>query len=58
MKYQELLDELVIGQSPLTGRVYVGLPDNRHKGRLKVKTDFTDRLKDFAPAIFGEKETK
>lgn len=54
MKQQEILDNVQIGVSPLTGTVYIGLVDG--KGAFKVKSDFTDRLKEFAPQLFEEDE--
>ena len=47
---KKTLDRLQIGQSPLTGRVYVGIPNK--DGYWEVKTDFTDRLHEFAPQLF------
>lgn len=54
MTNQELLDSLTIGQSPLTGRVYIGVPDSKNPGRWACKSDFTERLKEFAPQLFEE----
>lgn len=56
MRYQELLDSLVIGQNPLTGRVYVGVTEKDNPYVFKAKTDFTERLKSFAPRLFEQKE--
>lgn len=50
---KETLDKLQIGQSPLTGRIYVGIPAK--DGRWETKTDFTDRLREFAPQLFDGK---
>lgn len=57
MRQQELLDILVIGQSPLTGRIYVGLPDKGHPNAFRCKTDFTERLRAFAPQAFPPEPT-
>lgn len=50
MTNQELLDRLALGQSPLTGCVYIGIPDA--KGRMSKKSDFTSRLAAFFPRLF------
>lgn len=54
MNRQELLDSLEIGQSPLTGRVYIGLIDSNKTNEWKCKSDFTERLMSFAPQLFQE----
>lgn len=54
MVSKRTLDKLQIGQSPLTGRIYVGIP--KDDGRWEVKTDFTDRLREFAPQLFREED--
>ena len=51
---QEILDEVVIGVSPITGRIYIGIPETKESNVFKVKSDFTDRLKKFAPALFDD----
>lgn len=56
MTNQELLDSIQIGQSPLTGKVYIGLVDKKNPGMFRCKSDFTDRLKEFAPQVFKEKK--
>lgn len=56
MNQQELLDSLVIGQSALTGRVFIGLTEKENPYVFKAKTDFTERLKSFAPRLFEQKE--
>lgn len=58
MNRQELLDGLTIGQSPVTGRVYIGVPDRKNPGRWACKSDFTERLKEFAPQLFERKESE
>lgn len=52
MKTQEILDSIEIGASPLTGRIYIGIPDK--DGCFKFKSDFTERLKKFVPQIFED----
>lgn len=54
MTNQELLDSIEIGVSPLTNRIYIGIPDPKHKGHWKCKSDFTERLKKFVPQLFQE----
>ena len=54
MTNQGLLDSIAIGQSPLTGRVYIGLPKKGKPNELSCKSDFTERLKEFAPQMFQE----
>lgn len=55
MTNQELLDSIQIGFSPLTNRVYIGLPDKRDPNTFRVKSDFTERLVKFAPQLSKEK---
>lgn len=50
MTNQELLDSIVIGEAPITGKIYIGLLDK--DGSFKVKSDFTERLQDFIPKLF------
>ena len=47
MGYQEILDSVAIGQSPLSGRVFIGIPDERRPNTFKVKSDFTERFEGF-----------
>lgn len=54
MTNQELLDSLTIGRSPLTGRIYIGLTKKDKPNEWACKSDFTDRLKEFAPQLFEE----
>ena len=46
----EDLDRMEIRQSRLNGRIYIG-PVTRD-GYFIVSSDFTDRLKEFAPQLF------
>lgn len=57
MTNQELLDSIVIKQSSLTKRIYIGLPDKNDQNILRCKSDFTERIKEFAPQLFkGEND--
>ena len=51
MKTQEILDNIQIGVSPITGRIYIGLQESYKDGVgvWKIKSDFTDRLQKFLP---------
>lgn len=51
MTNQELLDSIEIGFSPLTNRIYIGLPDKKRPNTFRCKSDFTDRFYDFAPFL-------
>lgn len=51
MTNQELLDNIEIGLSPLTNRIYIGLPDKKRPNTFRCKSDFTDRFYDFAPFL-------
>lgn len=55
---QELLDSLVIGYSPLTNRIYIGLPDKKHPNTFRCKSDFTERFYEFAPFLEKEKSNE
>ena len=55
MNKQDLLDSIQIGQSPITGRVYIGFPDSKDPNRFRCKSDFTERLKEFCPNIFEDR---
>ena len=50
MKTEEILATAQLGFSPLTERVYLGISDGA--GKWKAKSDFTGRLKEFAPCLF------
>lgn len=56
MNIQETLDSAIIGQSPITGRVYIGIKGK--DGAFNVKSDFTDRLLEFAPQLMKKGELK
>lgn len=58
MVTKELLDDLTIWQSPLTGRVYIGVPHVGNPNEMACKSDFTDRLKEFAPQMFEREEAE
>lgn len=53
---QEILDEIVIGVSPLTKRIYIGIPEKNKPNCFKAKSDFTDRMKNFAPQLFPNED--
>lgn len=37
---QEILDNAVLGVSPLSGKVYIGLIDKDNPNEWKIKSDF------------------
>lgn len=49
----EDLNRIQIRQSNINGHIYIGMVTN--DGYFVIDSDFTDRLKEFAPQLFEEK---